>query len=142
MAPGPTNVAGVAAQAQTAWLGHAESCAAMPSDKSHTQLTPEQKIKALEVQLNEANKKTRLFETMLYMPKKDYGVRVVKAFGQVLAQQLLLGLGVKRVCLHMAVNPAGRITIRPAYAEPRQWCNLCSCGGCVNPDWARASCTI
>lgn len=41
-------------------------------------LTPEQKIKALEVQLQEANEKARLFEAVLDVLKKDYGVRVVK----------------------------------------------------------------
>lgn len=58
--------------------GHAASCAAMPPDKSPTPLTPEQQIKALEVQLREANEKARLFEAMLDVLKKDYGVRVVK----------------------------------------------------------------
>jgi transposase-like protein len=41
-------------------------------------LTPEQKIKALEVQLQEANEKARLFEAVLDVLKKDYGVRVAK----------------------------------------------------------------
>ena len=58
--------------------GHAGSCAAMPPDKSPTPLTPEQQIKALQVQLKEANEKARLFEAMLDVLKKDYGVRVVK----------------------------------------------------------------
>ena len=58
--------------------GHGASCAAMPPDKSPTPLTPEQQIKALEVQLKEANEKARLFEAMLEVLKKDYGVRVVK----------------------------------------------------------------
>ncbi len=58
--------------------GHAASCAAMPVDKSPIPLTPEQQIKALEVQLKEANEKARLFEAVLDVLKKDYGVRVVK----------------------------------------------------------------
>lgn len=58
--------------------GPAASCAAMPPDKSPTPLTPDQQIKALQVQLKEANEKARLFETMLDVLKKDYGVRVVK----------------------------------------------------------------
>jgi transposase-like protein len=58
--------------------GHAASCAAMPPDKSPTPLTPEQQIKALEVQLKEANEKASLFEAVLDVLKKDYGVRVVK----------------------------------------------------------------
>lgn len=41
-------------------------------------VTPEQKIKALEVQLREANEKAQLFEAVLDVLKKDYGVRVVK----------------------------------------------------------------
>lgn len=41
-------------------------------------LTPEQQIKALQVQLQEANEKARLFEAMLDLLKQDYGVRVVK----------------------------------------------------------------
>lgn len=48
------------------------------SAPSGTPLTPEQKIKALEVQLEEANEKARLFEAVLDVLKKDYGVRVVK----------------------------------------------------------------
>ncbi len=58
--------------------GAAASCAAMPPDKSPGPLTPEQQIKALEVQLKEANEKARLFEAVLDVLKKDYGVRVVK----------------------------------------------------------------
>ncbi len=53
----------------------------MPMKKSSfapASLTPEQKIKALEVQLQEANEKARLFEAVLDVLKKDYGVRVVK----------------------------------------------------------------
>lgn len=41
-------------------------------------LTPEQRIKELEVQLKEANDKARLFEAMVDVLKKDYGVRIVK----------------------------------------------------------------
>lgn len=59
--------------------GRAASCAAMPPDKQKTTpLTPEQQIKALQVQLKQANEKARLFEAMLDVLKKDYGVRVVK----------------------------------------------------------------
>lgn len=54
------------------------SSAAMPIDKSSTQLTPEQQIKALQVQLAQAQEKARLFESVLDVLKKDYGVRVVK----------------------------------------------------------------
>lgn len=58
--------------------GAAASCAAMPRDKTPVPLTPEQQIKALQVQLKEANEKAQLFEAMLDVLKKDYGVRVVK----------------------------------------------------------------
>lgn len=58
--------------------GPLASCAAMPRDKTPVPLTPEQQIKALQVQLKEANEKAQLFEAMLDVLKKDYGVRVVK----------------------------------------------------------------
>ena len=58
--------------------GAAASSAAMPIDKFPKPLTPEQQIKALQVQLDEANEKARLFEAVLDVLKKDYGVRVVK----------------------------------------------------------------
>ena len=58
--------------------GRGASCAAMPTDKTPSALTPEQQIKALQVQLKEANEKAQLFEAMLDVLKKDYGVRVVK----------------------------------------------------------------
>jgi transposase-like protein len=41
-------------------------------------LTPEQKIKALEVQLRQAQEKAQFFEAVVDVLKKDYGVRVVK----------------------------------------------------------------
>ncbi len=40
--------------------------------------TPEQRIKELEVQLKDAQQKAQLFEAMLDVLKKDYGVRVIK----------------------------------------------------------------
>ena len=58
--------------------GAAASSAAMPMDKSPKPLTPEQQIKALQVQLDQANEKARLLEAVLDVLKKDYGVRVVK----------------------------------------------------------------
>jgi transposase-like protein len=58
--------------------GAAASSAAMPIDKQPKPLTPEQQIKALQVQLAQANEKARLFEAVLDVLKKDYGVRVVK----------------------------------------------------------------
>lgn len=41
-------------------------------------LTPEQRIKQLEVQLREAQEKARLFEAVVDVLKKDYGVKIVK----------------------------------------------------------------
>lgn len=41
-------------------------------------LTPEQRIKELEVQLKEAREKAQLFEAVLDVLQKDYGVRIVK----------------------------------------------------------------
>lgn len=58
--------------------GRAASLAAMPIDKTPTPLTPEQQIKALQVQLVQAQEKAQLFEAVLDVLKKDYGVRVVK----------------------------------------------------------------
>lgn len=40
--------------------------------------TPEQRIKALEVQLQAAEEKARLFEAVIDVLKRDYGVKVVK----------------------------------------------------------------
>ena len=58
--------------------GLAASSAAMPIDKTRGPLTPEQQIKALQVQLQEAQEKARLFEAVIDVLRKDYGVRVVK----------------------------------------------------------------
>ena len=41
-------------------------------------LTPEQRIKELEVQLREAQEKARLFEAVIDVIQKEHGVRVVK----------------------------------------------------------------
>nr|WP_228122006.1 IS3 family transposase [Variovorax paradoxus] len=75
-----------------------------PSSAPTAPLTPEQKIKALEVQLREANEKAQLFEAVIDVLKKDYGVRIKKAFGQVLSQKLLPGLSVTRACRHWGVS--------------------------------------
>ena len=58
--------------------GRAASWASMPIDKSPSAPTPEQRIKALEVQLAQAQEKAKLFEAVVEVLKKDYGVRVVK----------------------------------------------------------------
>ena len=41
-------------------------------------LTPDQRIKELEVQLKEANEKARLFEAMLDVIKSEYGISIPK----------------------------------------------------------------
>lgn len=62
------------------WSGGA-SCPPMTTSPGHAPakpLTPEQQIKALQVQLQEANEKAQLFEAIVDVLKQDYGVRVVK----------------------------------------------------------------
>ena len=50
-----------------------------PSQPTNSRLlTPEQRIKELEVQLKEAREKSQFFEAVIDVLKKDYGVRVVK----------------------------------------------------------------
>ena len=58
--------------------GCAASSAAMPIDKIAAPLTPEQQIKALQVQLAQAQEKAQLFEALIEVLRKDYGVRIVK----------------------------------------------------------------
>jgi transposase len=58
--------------------GRASSLAAMPIDKTPAQLTPEQQIKALQVQLKQAQEKAQLFEAVIEVLRKDHGVRIVK----------------------------------------------------------------
>jgi transposase-like protein len=41
-------------------------------------LTPEQRIKELEVQLKEAQEKAQFFEAVVHVMKRDYGVKVAK----------------------------------------------------------------
>ncbi|MGH8044759.1 MAG: IS3 family transposase, partial [Stenotrophomonas sp.] len=66
--------------------------------------TPEQRIKELEVQLREAQEKARLFEAVIDVIQKEHGVRVKKAFGQVLAQELVQGLSVSRACRYFGIS--------------------------------------
>ena len=47
-----------------------------------TLLTPEQRIKQLEVQLREAREKAQFFEAVVEVLKKDYGVTVKKPVGK------------------------------------------------------------
>ncbi|MDC8774049.1 IS3 family transposase, partial [Roseateles albus] len=89
--------------------GRAASSAAMPIDKNPKALTPEQQIKALQVQLAQAQERAKFFEAVVDVLKKDYGVRVKKACGQVLVQ----GLSVSRACHYMGIS-------RQAYYQGRQ----------------------
>ncbi|MCV2361454.1 IS3 family transposase [Paucibacter sp. TC2R-5] len=93
--------------------GRAASSAAMPIDKNPKALTPEQQIKALQVQLAQAQERAKFFEAVVDVLKKDYGVRVKKACGQVLAQDLVQGLSVSRACHYMGIS-------RQAYYQGRQ----------------------
>ncbi len=59
------------------WSAGASS-AAMPIDKTPKPLTPEQRIKELEAQLKDSQQKAQLFEAVINVLSKDYGVRIVK----------------------------------------------------------------
>jgi transposase len=50
----------------------------VPMKKPHQVLSPEQRIKELEVQLRTAQEKAQLFEAVVDVLKRDYGVKVVK----------------------------------------------------------------
>ena len=50
----------------------------MPIDKTPRPLTPEQRIKELEAQLKDSQQKAQLFEAVIDVLRRDYGVRVVK----------------------------------------------------------------
>lgn len=49
-----------------------------PVGKTDQPLTPEQRIKELETQLKHANEKAQLFEAMLDVIRKEYGVKLPK----------------------------------------------------------------
>lgn len=58
--------------------GRAAVRGSLPMKKEPLPLTPEQRIKALEVQLRAAEEKAQLFEAVIDVLKRDYGVKVVK----------------------------------------------------------------
>ena len=62
------------------WGGAGQSVVrgCLPMNKLPLPLTPEQRIKSLEVQLQAAEEKARLFEAVIDVLKRDYGVKVVK----------------------------------------------------------------
>ena len=59
-------------------MAHYDRMSDRNQTRSSQQLTPEQRIKELEVQLKEAQEKSRFFAAVIDVLKKDYGVRVVK----------------------------------------------------------------
>lgn len=59
-------------------LGLSESSRSPAMSKSPQAMTPEQKIKALEVELKEAKLKAELFEAMLDVIRTEYGVALPK----------------------------------------------------------------
>jgi len=61
--------------------GRAPTGCTMPDQKSKP-LTPEQRIKELETQLREAQEKAALFEAVLDVMRKDYGITVKKPSGR------------------------------------------------------------
>ncbi len=61
--------------------GRAQSGSTMPKPDSKP-LTPEQRIKELETQLREAQEKAALFEAVLDVMRKDYGITVKKPSGR------------------------------------------------------------
>lgn len=78
--PGPVDGSGMVAQAWSAGLSQgasirAEKSCAMSDPKT---LTPEQRIKELEQQLELMSQKAQFFETVVDVLKNDYGVSVVK----------------------------------------------------------------
>lgn len=55
----------------------------MPMTKKSLSLTPEQqRIKQLEKQLKEATEKANLFEAVVHVMKRDYGITVKKPLGK------------------------------------------------------------
>lgn len=54
----------------------------VPMKNDQTPLTPEQRIKQLEVQLRQATEKAQFFEAVVDVLKKDYGVTVKKPAGK------------------------------------------------------------
>ncbi|WP_254057384.1 IS3 family transposase [Stenotrophomonas sp. ZAC14A_NAIMI4_1] len=89
------------------WSGGASfpSMSTVPKAGAAKPLTPEQQIKALQVQLREANEKAQLFEAIVDVLKEDYGVKIgKKAFRQVLTQRRLKGVSVARACRHFGIS--------------------------------------
>ncbi|OXJ37067.1 IS3 family transposase [Burkholderia sp. HI2714] len=82
--------------------GRARSGSTMPKQDSKP-LTPEQRIKELETQLREAREKAALFEAVIDVMRKDYGITVKKPSG-VVAQRRVEKLSVERACRYMGIS--------------------------------------
>ncbi|MDS0863015.1 IS3 family transposase [Burkholderia pseudomultivorans] len=82
--------------------GRARSGSTM-SKQGAKPLTPEQRIKELETQLREAQEKAALFEAVLDVMRKDYGITVKKPSG-VVAQRRIEKLSVERACRYMGIS--------------------------------------
>lgn len=64
-------------------LGGCKNFRSDPVSKPEQPLTPEQRIKELETRLKHANEKAQLFEAMLEVIRKEYGVKLPKKpFGE------------------------------------------------------------
>jgi len=59
-------------------MAHYGRMSARSQTTNSQRLTPEQRIKELEVLLKEAREKSQFFEAVIDVLKKEYGVRVVK----------------------------------------------------------------
>ena len=60
------------------WQASSGSKGPQKMTESSKPLTPEQRIKELEVQLKEAQEKAQFFEAVVSVLKRDYGVKVAK----------------------------------------------------------------
>ncbi|WP_404995889.1 IS3 family transposase [Burkholderia cepacia] len=83
--------------------GRARSGSTMPKQDAKP-LTPEQRIKELETQLREAKEKAALFEAVLDVMRKDYGITVKSLRAGVLAQRRIEKLSVERACRYMGIS--------------------------------------
>ncbi|UPQ81860.1 IS3 family transposase [Pseudomonas knackmussii] len=84
--------------------------ASIRADRSQTvadpkDLTPEQRIKELEQQLQFVSQKAQFFEAVVDVLEKDYGVSIgKKATRQVLSQEQVKGLTIVRACQFLSIS--------------------------------------
>ncbi|WP_155971250.1 IS3 family transposase [Xenorhabdus nematophila] len=72
---------------------------------SSSSLTPEQRIKELEQQLVEMEKKAEFFEAVVDVLKRDYGVTVgKKATRQVIQEKKIIGFNVAQCCRYLSIT--------------------------------------